>query len=330
MGLNEGKIIITKDQILERVTPLDIFESFTYEKFVLNRPFASDPSFVIHYKGGYYYFADYGKKQIRGDVFDYVKYMTNATSFGEVLNNINSQLNLGLDKGKPVEISAKKREQKPEDVQEEKLFQVKVKRYSKQDLQYWNEYNLSHDDLKSLPDTEIFCVDRLWINKELKYINSGELCFGYLFQGKWWKIYRPYADREKGEMKWLSNVPLQTMYNLEGIKGCKKGIGAKSVKDLLCVKKVYPCVAGVQSENIAAISEDSANFIKENCEEFFLGFDADDAGVEASKKINNLHGWGWINPPRYMLKFDTKDFAGMSKQFGLDSIEYHLKAKGFI
>lgn len=339
MGLETKQTGINKEKILSKVSELDIFEAFCPTRFSLNKPFSSpfrkdsNPSFVIHYKNGYYYFADYGNLQYRGDALDFVKLMTNSGSFMETLRNVNSVMNLKLDTEKPVEVSIRKKEEEeqPEEANDEsKLIQCQIKRFTKESVSYWNNYSLSLDDLKSHKDVQTYMIDRVWIDKKLFYINYDELCFGYFFDEKYWKIYRPHADVSKGEWKWISNVPLKHMYGLDNLEKGKPAIGAKSVKDFMVLRKLKKEICGTQNESLAAISEENAAFISENCSQFYIGFDSDEAGVRASTELCNLRDYLWVNPPRWMLKFDTKDFSDMDKNFSLESVEYHLKCKNLL
>src|SRR6478609_5556711 len=239
MALNKEKVILTKELVLERVTPLEIFEAFMPHKFDLNgitrSPFRRDtnPSFSIRRKNGVTTFIDYGNGD-RGDCFNFVSKISNAISFPEILENIDFRMGLNITKGVPKAVSVRKLEMEPDEVEEEKLFQVELKRFTPEELDWWGTFGLDINDLKKQDDVKVYSIQKLWINKELKFINYGELCFGYHFTAiDKWKIYFPLADKSKGEFKWLSNVPLQTMYGMNNIRNCKKAIITKSVKDLM-------------------------------------------------------------------------------------------------
>lgn len=340
MGLETIKTRLTKDLILSVVSELDIFEEFCPTRFSLNKPFSSpfrrdsSPSCVIHWKNGYYYFVDYGDSNYRGDAFDFVKFLTNASTFMDTLEYVNTRMNLKLTTTAPKVVSERKKieiERVDEPVVDEaKIIQAKVKRFGEDEVKYWNRYYLSINDLKRHKDVQVYCIDRFWINKKLFYINHNDICFGYFFNEKYWKLYRPYADVKNGEWKWISNVPLKHMYGLGNLKKGTTGIGAKSVKDFLVLSKIKDEICGTQNESLAAISEENAAYITDNCDEFYLWMDNDAPGKKASFEVTGTYNYKHVNNPDFLLKFGCKDPSDWAERDTPEAIEYHLKCKSIL
>lgn len=337
MGLNDVKVTLTKDLVLERVSPLDIFEAFMPCKFDLNTPINSplrrdrNPSFVVRFKGGHVFFVDYATGE-RGDAFDFVAKLHNLHSFPEILEAVDSHMGLNLKNSKPkLNKVYEKKKIDIDDVEEEKLIQVKIKRFTQEELDWWATYGLDISDLKKQTDVKVYSVKNYWVNKELKFNNLGHtLCFAYHFEKvDKWKIYYPLADKSKGEVKWISNVPLQIMYGLDNIVNCDKAIITKSFKDLAVLNKIYPCVCATQNESLAAISDDNLAFIKGNSKEAYFSADSDEAGKKASWEITKKLGLQHLNIPDYLLTFGCKDWSDWCKRDGSEAIKYFLKLKGF-
>lgn len=321
--------LLTKEAILSRVSPLDIFEAFSEQKITLERPISSplrrdnDPSFVVFKNKGYYSFYDFGTSQ-RGDVFEFVSLVINNNSYRDVLIAIDSKLKLGIKEGKPVEVNIKRVEYE-DDVQEEKIIQIQAKRFSSLDLEYWKQYEITHEDLKSSPSVVVYSIEKYWLNKELRFINYGELCFAYHFTDiDKFKIYRPYSETNK----WVSNVPLSHMYGLENVKkDCEEVIVAKSVKDYLTLKKIHPCVCGTQNESITALSDENIQLLKNNAKKVYIAFDSDEAGKKASLAVTEKHNLHYLNTPNFLLKHGVKDWSDWVKYQELDAVKYFLNLK---
>ncbi|TXI85996.1 MAG: hypothetical protein E6Q36_10030 [Chryseobacterium sp.] len=225
-----------------------------------------------------------------------------------------------------------KQKTQEDEAEEEKLIQIKIRRFTKTEQNWWAKFGLDMEDLKKQKDVKVYSVDKYWIDKELKFNNlMDEFCFAYHFETiDKFKIYKPLSDKRKGETKWISNVPLKTMYGLDNIKNCEKAIIAKSFKDLAVINKIYPCVCGTQNEALASISDENLEFIRSNAKESYIAFDSDEPGKKASWSVTKALGLKHLNTPDALLKFGVNDFAGWAERDGIDMVEYFLKLKGFI
>ena len=303
-----------------------------YKSFALNKatfsPFRQEdnPSFIIGNKYGRLSFIDFADTAKRGDCFTFVKLLFNLSSMDEVLRLIDKDFGLGLSGGYTGEykkIVAEYRQ--PEDLGKRySLIQVVTRKFTNEELVYWNAY---HQDIKDLRENNVYSIKKLYFNKQLFPLKDTELRFGYFYNGHW-KIYRPFGDKKS---KWMpNNVPITEMDGKADIINCETALINKSKKDYMVMKKVFPCCCAVQNEGIACFSEENIEYLKANSDRQILSFDADEVGVANSQQITKLFNFGYINVPRIYLSKGIKDWADLGKAHGLGVIQQYFKEKGFL
>ena len=334
MITGERKIKISIEAILSRISEYDIFRYYmpnhdwkinrvTYSPF---RP-ENNPSFMIGNKLGYLMFIDYADTSLRGDCFNFVQKLHNLPSVSDTLKMIDRDFGLGFSTGimtgeyKKI-ISEYKQ---PEIEKRYSLIQVKVRKFTKSELDYWAEY---HQDLQDLRDNNVYSIKELYLNKQRFPLGEDELRFGYLYEGQYWKIYRPYADKKH---KWMpNNVPITAMDGKENIKDCSVAFINKSKKDFMVMKKIFPCSCAVQNEGLGCFSHENVEYLKANSDKQILSFDADDVGVQNSKQITEMFDFEYTNVPRQYLAEGIKDWADLAQVHGLKVIEDYLKSKNLL
>lgn len=323
------KIALTKESILQKISEYDIFMFYMPSRdWKLNKvtysPFRNEshPSFLIGNKHGWISFIDFADASKRGDCFTFVKEMFNLSNLDDILKKIDSDFGLGISNGeerdyKTITSSYKQ----PEQVKRNSLIQVMTRKFTNNELEYWNGYHQSLDDLRA---NNVYAVKKLFFNRQMFPVPEKEMVFGYLYNGHW-KIYRPFADRRH---KWLpNNVPITEMDGREDIVNCNTAIITKSKKDYMVLKKVFPCVCSVQNESIACFSEDNVEFLKANSKKQVLSFDSDVAGVTSSQQITKLFNFDYLNVPREYLGEGIKDWSDWANKYGLSVIEEYLQQK---
>jgi len=327
------KIKLTSDAVLEKISEYDIFRFYmpTHD-WKLNKvtysPFRQEnnPSFVIGNKRGFVSFIDFADTSRRGNCFDFVKLLFNLSTFDDVLRLIDRDFGLGIV-GKPTEeykriVSEYKQ---PELEKRYSLIQVKTRKFTQEELAYWNLY---HQDLQDLRDNGIYSIKELYLNKSKFPLKDTEIRFGYLYEGQYWKIYRPFADKKN---KWMpNNVPITTMDGKEDIKNCSVAFINKSKKDYMVMKKVFPCSCAVQNEGIGCFSHENVEYLKANSDKQILSFDSDVTGVSNSQQITKLFDFEYANVPHKYLIEGIKDWADLSRKYGLKIIEDILKEKNIL
>lgn len=319
------------ESILKLVSEYDIFRWYMPDKgWKLNQvtfsPFRQErnPSFLIGTKHGKVSFIDFADTSKRGDCFDFVKMLFNLQGTGDALLLIDRDFGLGLADGKPTHHYKKVvgEYKQPADLGKRYvLIQAKTRKFTKEELAYWNQYHQSEDDLKA---NNVYSIKELYLNKQKFPLKETELRFGYLYDGHW-KIYRPFGDRRS---KWVpNNVPITAMDGKEDIVNCELAFINKSKKDYMVMKKVFPCCCAVQNEGIACFSPENVEYLKANSDRQILSFDSDVTGVTNSQQITKLFDFGYLNVPKRYLKEGIKDWADLAKMYGLKRIEDYLRFK---
>jgi hypothetical protein len=198
---------------------------------------------------------------------------------------------------------------------------VVTRKFTQEELAYWNQYYQSLDDLRA---NNVYSIKQLYLNRKKFPIKDTELRFGYLYDGHW-KVYRPFGDKKS---KWVpNNVPITTMDGKDDIANCSVAFINKSKKDYMVMKKVFPCCCAVQNEGVACFSDENVEYLKANSDRQILSFDADEVGVKNSQMITKLFDFEYANVPRKYLTEGIKDWADLAKEHGLEAIESYLKHK---
>ena len=196
-----------------------------------------------------------------------------------------------------------------------------TRKFTNSELEYWNSYHQSLDDLRA---NNVYAIKKVFLNKQLFFMKESEMVFGYLYDGHW-KIYRPYGDKKN---KWVpNNVPITAMDGKEDIINCNTAFINKSKKDYMVMKKVFPCSCAVQNEGLGCFSPENVEYLKANSDSQILSFDSDVIGVQNSQQITKLFDFGYANVPRKYLKEGIKDWADLAKAHGMIAIEDYLKKK---
>lgn len=327
------RMTLTLENVLSKVDEYSLYRYYLGFDFKLNKafcnPFRNDkhPSMsVFCTSGGFLYHIDYANDYYRGTITDLLKQVY-GFNFNEALKKIDMDFGLGLSSF-PVKdyksITSEYKKPKMEVVRDT-LIQVKVRKFRREELDYWNMYGISQEELK---ENNIYAPKEIFINRFPYRILYGELCFCYLFEDKHWKIYRPHALDKKE--KWRSNVPIDTMYGLSNVRNCEKAVITKSLKDYIILRKFMHCVCGVQNESEVAINKTNLEFLKQNCKEIYINFDNDSTGVIKSTYYTTNHGFNYINIPKNLLQKGIKDVSDLAKHYGLLKVEELLKSKKLI
>ena len=328
------KTKLTIDAVLDRVSEYDIFRWYMPDKSwkinqVTYSPFRQEnnPSFLIGNKHGRLSFIDFADTNRRGDCFTFVKILYNLSSIDDVLKMIDRDFNMGIANGAPTQEYKKiiSEYKQPEDLGKRySMIQVKTRKFTQEELAYWNQY---HQDLQDLRDNNIYSIDKVFLNKSRFPIKDTELRFGYFYDGHW-KIYRPFADKKN---KWMpNNVPITMMDGMKDVENCRIAFINKSKKDYMVMKKLYPHCCAVQNEGMGCFSTENVQFLKDNSDIQILSFDADITGVQNSQQITKLFDFGYCNVPRKFLSEGIKDWADLAKAHGLKVIEDYLTEKGLL
>jgi hypothetical protein len=328
------RIMLTTETILEKINPYDIFRYYMPDKSwkinkVVHSPFRNEKtaSFIIGNKFGELTFIDFGDTSKRGNCFVFVQLLFNLKSIYDALLMIDHDFGLGIINDKPTtnykQIVAEYKQ--PIDVPKKySIIQCITRKFTQEELEYWNQYHQSEDDLKA---NNIYSLKNVYMNKEKFLLKETDLRFGYLYGDKW-KVYRPYLDKT---FKWMpNNVPITAMDGKEQIVNCDVAFINKSKKDYMVMKKIFPCSCAVQNEGMGCFSPENVEYLKANSDRQILSFDSDVTGVTNSQQITKLFDVGYCNVPKKYLQEGIKDWADFAKEYGLEAIQRYLKQKKLI
>jgi hypothetical protein len=325
------RIDLTVENVLKRITEYDVFRYYMKREFAINQVtyspfrFESNPSFMVGNRNGYLYFIDFADSEKRGDCFDFVAHLYHLPGLYEALMMVDRDFGLGIlpghDTGEYKRIKATYKQPEEEMGKRYAVIQAITRKFTPEELSYWNEY---HQDIQDLRDNHIYSISKIYLNRKLFSMKDTELRFGYLY-GSNWKIYRPFSERKH---KWLpNNVPITTIEGKENLSNDHPVFINKSKKDYMVIRKLYPYTCAVQNESIACFSGENVAFLKMNSKKQILSFDSDVAGVKNSQQITELFGFDYCNVPKAHLTEDIKDWADLLRVHGMDVVENYLKQK---
>jgi len=319
---------LSMESILSKVSPLDIYTFFNPIKdWELNQASLSpykvenSPSFIIGNKYGNISHFTFNDSEKRGDCFAFVKQLRGLSNLNEVLEVIDSEMGLGIKGVKKDYKTIISSQEKKEITKKNTLIQIVSRKFTKEELKYWNDYLQSEDDLRR---ENIYSIKKAYLNRRLMSLT--DLRFAYYYEG-FIKIYQPFADKRS---KWLTNVPLTYLDGKENIKNCDTAWVTKSKKDKLILRKIYNCVISTQNESLACFSQENVDFIKNNSKKQVILYDSDEAGIRSCKEITKKFSFGYCNPPKKYLEEGIKDFSDLAKTHGISAVEEVLKNKGLI
>lgn len=333
------KVILNPDNILSRISEYDIFRYYmphtdweinrvTISPFMRAGGYEKNPSFLISSRNGALHFIDFGDTSKRGNCFVFVQFLF-GLNFDESLKKIDYDFGLGItipgDDVRNYKRITKEYEQ-PESLGKRYAFvQVLTKKFTKEELDYWAQFHIDHQELR---ENKIYSIQKVFLNRQKFPTNSDDLIFGYYYDGNW-KIYRPLIPNKKN--KWIpNNVPITTMDGLDNIKNCDTAFITKSKKDYMIIKKIYPHVCAVQNEGLACFSIENIEYLRSNSKRQILSFDSDEPGMVNAQQVIDIFGFDSLTVPHRYLSEGIKDWADLAKAHGMSAVEKIFKEHGII
>lgn len=326
--------MLNRQFILERLSEYDIFKMYYPYDFQLNRacysPFKKEdnPSFIIGNKWGDTITFKAFNTSNHGDCFHFVMQMF-GLDYNQSLEKIAKDFGLidGTDNYKQIVTKY----EKPLGVTKTAFIQAVPKKFDDNDIAYLAQYHLEPQDLQFCPDTKCYSTKEWAINRRRQPMNKGEICFFYNLvndRGSWIKVYRPHAPKD---IKWRSSVPFTEIMGRDNLSDCDLGIITKSIKDGAVISKyITKNVCVTQAEDFTAITQENIDFFSQSCKRIVVAYDNDDKGVKACKEITKATGWGYINPPKHLLREGITDFSDYIKATNPDTVIEFFKSKNII
>ena len=169
---------------------------------------------------------------------------------------------------------------------------------------------------------KIYAVNNAWIANSKVRIGKNEVVWAYLADENKVKLYFP--ERKKQE-RFRNNVPGNYLWGFNSAKECEKLIVSKSVKDMIVLSYIFPCVVATQNENAAIVDEVMKDKIESLSKDIYLSWGSDIQGTEQSILVTNKYNWNWCNPDKKFLP--SNDPYSLAKAYGIEEVKNMLKHK---
>lgn len=322
--INFNLIGLTKNEILSKITELDIYNKYsnvgTLSVGKLNTsPLRNSenedktPSFSLYSNNGELKFKDFGGYKLSGNCFDYVKYIFNI-SYEEALKKIYKDFELQKIATNS-KVTAVNTETTLDYLKEiTKRIVVINRNWNLVDFNYFKQYHLPLDFVSSknvLPAKNVYLVTNesditLWATDSKQYP-----IYTWYTADKF-KCYRPYNPKKS---KWLSTMTTWDLQNIETVNTESNTLFiTKSMKDCLVLEYLGFAAVAPGSE-VPNIPRKLLDYLESQFKKIIILYDNDDTGVKNSTVLAENTGYKNILIPDNTYK-DISDYA---KEFGLDA-----------
>lgn len=304
---------VTLEWILSKVTEYDIYAAYIGNfkvGMIYNSPLRKDktPSFGCFYsrKTKQLLFKDHGTGQC-GNVIKFVELYTGLTNYSNILNNIVEKLNITNNTQL---VSSKQYIPSTETV-----IGVVRQEFTKVDINYWKQFNITVDTLKKFG---VSSIKYYLCNGIVKSIyKEDNPMYAYKVYNHF-KIYKPLADKYT---KWRNNL---TELDIQGFKQLPKTgdilIITKSMKDVMCLYEMGIPAISPSSES-TFIPDKILEQLKKRFKRIIILFDRDQAGAKYLRKISLKTG---LKGMLIHKKFKAKDVSDAIKANGFEKIKTWL------
>lgn len=292
-------MILIKTDIFDYVSVETLYSWILKENIIGKKKYRSPlrtdntPSFTI--KNGWW--TDWGTGEY-GNIFDLIKKCNNIKTDDQLVQFLNDEFNDIISK---VHVN----EAKISDIKYSGLpemeIRIKSMDYTARDIIYWNQYEISINDLTKYNVKPVYCY---WLYKNQEQaIYPSNNCYAYEPAPGKYVIYQPLV---KKEYKFRNNLGKDDYYK---IKGGNTAIITKSYKDCMVLNKMGYSTYAPKSENIM-LPNAALIYMKYYSKKFIL-FDND--GKENSSKYPE-------ELQRIFIPLDSqcKDISDFVAKYGFD------------
>lgn len=260
-------------------------------------------------------------KDFRGDFYgnfvEVVKFKYNVSyhkALAIIANDFGILLNPELEKHKSCIKKYTNNVLKPS---EESIIKVKVKDFTKEELDWWGSFGIGLTTLKKF---FVFSCEIVFLNDQIySYSTPTSFNFGYFYPSRdskkqFWRIYYPQNKKYRFISNWNKTM-IQGFHMMP--KSGEFLVITKSMKDvMLCYELGIPAIAP-NSENLF-ITEAQWDNIVIKFRKIFLLYDTDLAGVANSKRIKKK--FPKIQVLLIPRKYRAKDLTDLYKKLGTERI----------
>lgn len=323
MFSTKGYVILTREDILLKVSEFDIFKYYIPSLIKENLAFCSELRNDLHpsckvslLSSGETLYKDFSNGESY-NCFEYVKKKFRLTE-QECLQVISNDFKLGLINHNEVSLTmGYVGTSLPKPIKKETKADIKIVsvQYTNDGFFYWNDYGISLATLKLF---NIKQISHYYINSHLIAIKKGLYAFAYDFGKGFYKILNPFDS----EWKWTSNTNPTIIQGYDQLpkEGGELLIITKALKDVMVLREIGYYAIAPQSEN-TEIPIEIINFLKEKWELIVIYYDNDSPGIEAAKKYSVMYGVRYFHNGVKSQK-DASDF---SKRHGIFALKKKMK-----
>lgn len=282
------EIELSKDEILDYISELDIFKFYCSNFRELDKPFCSElredpkPSCRISLRDGFYLYKDFGES-ISNNCFGYVMRKYNCTyrdALIKICNDFNIldiRQNISYDNNKKV--TAKIKKNNKESKSNNTIIKIKKRKWHEIDYNFWTlKYGIK---LETCELFNVYPISHFWINDILysTLISNSYAYYYYKNDIHRYKIYQPYNKKNK----WFSNIDRTIIQGVKNIpKSGENLIITKSLKDIMCLYELGFNSVAANNES-SFIPEININKFKERFKNIYIYFDNDACGINHGK-----------------------------------------------
>jgi len=318
--------VLSQTSILSKISEYDIWRYYV-DNISLNKVFKSplrednNPSASLFITtAGKVLMKDFGLGKAL-NVFSFLKLKYNL-NYQEVLVMIDKDFNLGFWNHTDRTYTLNKKpiitNYKPQ-VQDYAKILIKRKKYTKEELRYWEDYSITPETLELYKVSSLKCY---WINKAgnmYQYCNNEKnYIFCYDLEDERYKIYQPLNFN----YRFCTNAGPNILQGYQQLP--KKGdllIITKAMKDVMVLHELGYNSVAVQSENTQP-DDSIIEELKSRFKTCIIFFDNDKAGIEASDKLSIKHNLKKIEIPK---EFKVKDISDFIKKYNKEETIKNLK-----
>jgi len=300
--------LLTIENILERVSPLDIYKKYSKYFQKIGKHFKAEfrndpnPSAVISYFNGTYLYKDFGEDGAL-NCFQFVSRKYGLT-FKEVLEKINIDFNLYL-RGSGSNNYTKYSEQQIHTVEYEDyktILTIKKRELLQHDLEWWGSQSWAEN---MLIKANINPISYFRLTSEKKNIYEKlYVCDDYSYSmDYYWHngIFRRklYFPQKPSYRKWLSNVDNTIVQGWDLLP--KSGdicFITSSFKDTGPFWRIYNKPIAIAPNNEGSWIPDKVFYkLKKRYPNLVIYFDNDEAGIKYAKKFSQIYQIPYIHNP---------------------------------
>lgn len=340
MKVAKRYVHLTKEKLLTRVSPEDIYKRYLGTFFILGKPIKSplradnNPSFSIHPKTMLW--KDFATGE-SGDVFDFVARYTNESKFKNVLFHIQTHMNISdseilySENNYTPLITDKYNGNKVNNAD----IKVKFREFEPYDKVYWQSYGIRP---KLLAKSRVAPISHYFINGKPFVAEK----HAYVFIEKkdnivTYKIYQPFSRTRK----WISNnnSSIWELWHMlpETGKLCIITSSRKDAMSMIALNTFLKNVRYYSSsfqdyiEHVGIVALQSEMVVpkpqiveelKNRFEKVIIYYDNDLAGKRFAKKIGDLYGLEYYYVPSGL---NCKDISDVIRYEGVKIAENAYK-----